>query len=287
MTDQNSFGVLGGDQRQVALAEALAADGATVYTHGLERAEPIPGTKAVGLEELAGKSSVVLLPMPATTDGKRLNAPFATREIPLDDTFAGYLVHKTVYGGMMGRVTKTSALWDEVEWDDYSIRDEFSIRNAVPTAEGAVEIALRESRDVLLGKKVLVVGYGRIGKVLSRMLHSLGAQVTVSARRERDFAWIHTLGMRAVCTGNLADCADFSLVFNTVPAVVLTSRFLAKLPRGAKIIDLASAPGGADLEAASRLGIPVIQALSLPGKTAPVEAGRIIRDTVYHMLEEE
>ena len=286
MTNRNSFGIVGGDQRQIALAESIAADGYMVYTHGFDRAPPVKGVKEVGLEELAERCDTVILPVPVTADGKKLNAPFSSRGIPLDDYFAGFMVGKAVYGGMMGRLFPTSSLWEEVDCNDYFIREEFAIRNAVPTAEGAIEIAIRESKDVLHGKKVLVTGYGNIGKVLSWMLKGIGADVWVSARKTKDLAWIQVFGYHPVNTEELPGNQEFSVVFNTIPAVVFTAKVLKGLSTQTKIIDLASAPGGVDLDAAEKLGIPVLQALSLPGKVAPVEAGRIIKDTIYSMMEE-
>ena len=141
-------------------------------------------------------------------------------------------------------------------------------------------------KDVLHGRKVLVAGYGNIGKVLSWMLKGMGADVWVSARKEKDLAWIQVFGYHPVNTADLAGKKDFSVIFNTIPAVVFTAKVLAGLSTQTKIIDLASAPGGVDLDAAEKLGIPVLQALSLPGKVAPVEAGRIIKDTIYSMMEE-
>ena len=73
---------------------------------------------------------------------------------------------------------------------------------------------------------------------------------------------------------------------NTVPHRVLGVEELADLKEGCLVIDLASKPGGVDLEAARQLGVRVIWALSLPGKVAPVTAGAAIRNTVYNLMRE-
>lgn len=69
-------------------------------------------------------------------------------------------------------------------------------------------------------------------------------------------------------------------------ARVLDRARLADLDEGTLVIDLASKPGGVDFEGAAQLGVKVIWALSLPGKVAPVTSGKIIRDTIYHILGE-
>lgn len=163
-----------------------------------------------------------------------------------------------------------------------------SIAYAVPTAEGAIQIAMEQTDVTLHGLPVLVIGYGRIGSVLANKLSALGVQVTVSARSCRDIARIEAAGMAAVDTRRLTEILDgFPLVFNTVPAAVLGAAELAKLPAESLVIDLASQPGGIDLAATPPAGVRVIHALSLPGKAAPVTASIAVRDTIYAILNEE
>lgn len=77
----------------------------------------------------------------------------------------------------------------------------------------------------------------------------------------------------------------YDLVVNTVPAPVLGVEELAALKQGTAVLDLASLPGGVDDESAAALNVRVIRALALPGKEAPLTAARLLRDTVYHLLE--
>ena len=81
-----------------------------------------------------------------------------------------------------------------------------------------------------------------------------------------------------------AGCA--ALVVNTVPVRVLREAELADLKPGCLVIDLASKPGGVDFDAAARLGVKAFWALSLPGKVAPVTAGKSIKTTIYNILTE-
>ena len=173
---------------------------------------------------------------------------------------------------------------------DYFAREEFAVANAVPTAEGALAIALNELAVTLNGSQALVVGFGRIGRLLAKSLSALGAHTTVSARRADDFAWIRALGY---------DCADSTqlrdyfakhkpvVIFNTVPSRLLGRAELELVGDDSLIIDLASNPGGVDIQAAGALGRRVIWALSLPGKSAPLTAGRIIADTICDWAESE
>jgi dipicolinate synthase subunit A len=170
---------------------------------------------------------------------------------------------------------------------DYFAREELAVKNAVPTAEGAIQIAMEELPTTLQDTRVLVIGFGRLGKMLAQRLRGLGAQVTVSARSYADLAWIEALGFQAERTDELEGwLCNYGLIINTVPALVLGEAALEDVSPDCLLLDLASRPGGIDREAAAALGLKVIWALSLPGKVAPATSGRIIRDTVYHILQE-
>ena len=159
--------------------------------------------------------------------------------------------------------------------------------NTLPTAEGAIQIALEELPITLQGCRTLVLGYGRLGRALAPRLTALGAKVSVAARKWSDLAWIEAAGCTAEHSGELRGwlCA-FDLIINTVPTRLLGEEALTELKPGCLVIDLASKPGGVDWEAARRLGVRTVWALSLPGKVAPVTAGKSIRSTIYNILNE-
>lgn len=283
----NCFSVLGGDKRQAAMAESMSLDGYTVYAAGFDKVELGHGVIKTTIEDAMKKSSTLILPLPASADGVTLNAPFTGEKVFLDDEFAEACRGKRVFCGMAQKLLKTNELWNTLNLYDYFTREEFSVKNAVPTAEGAIELAMREYPGTINGSKCLVAGFGRIGKVLAAMLKGLGAQVTVSARKPSDLAWIELMGYQPVPTSKIEDTKGYQIIFNTIPLLIFDATTLAKSAEHALVIDLASAPGGVDFKAAVRLGIQAIQALSLPGKVAPKAAGEIIKTTIYNMLEEE
>ncbi|MBE7016298.1 MAG: dipicolinate synthase [Ruminococcaceae bacterium] len=157
----------------------------------------------------------------------------------------------------------------------------------MPTAEGAIEIAMTEMPITIYGSRVLVVGYGRIGKMLASRFKSLGADVTVSARKHKDFAWIEEQGCAYIHTMDIASyIKSYDIIVNTVPFTVIDRDALSEMRKDSLIIDLASKPGGVDFTSAKELGKNVIWALSLPGKTAPITSGKIIKDTILNILTE-
>ena len=171
-----------------------------------------------------------------------------------------------------------------VNYSDYYLREEFAVNNALPTAEGALAIAINEYDGNLVNSKCLVTGYGRIGKILSKMLCSIGAKVTVAARKQSDLAYIRSLGAEAKKYDDINESYD--IIFNTVPETVIKGNLLNKQTKDSLIIELASLPGGIDRKQALEKGIKIIDAQSLPGKVSPKAAGEYIKEAVYNMLEE-
>ncbi|MDR2530611.1 MAG: dipicolinate synthase [Oscillospiraceae bacterium] len=167
---------------------------------------------------------------------------------------------------------------------DYSSGEPFAVANALLTAEGAIETALRETAFTLCNSRSLVIGFGRIGKLLAHRLRGMGSDVAVYARSATDKAWVSAYGYRESDYRSApVELSRYDVIFNTAPARMLDSSALA-LARSATIIDLASKPGGVDMKTAERFGIRVIHALGLPGKTAPISAAMIIRDSIFSIL---
>lgn len=284
---QKTFAVVGGDLRQAWVAGRLAQRGGTVYTALLDRDVELSARvhKAGDVKQAVERANVVVLPLPVTVDGETLNAPLGECPLPLGELMP-LLGGKLVLGGRTAPL-EALARANGAELVDYFAREELAVLNAVPTAEGALELAMAELPTTIFGTRVLVTGFGRIARVLCRLLVAMGAQVTVAARKYSDFAWIEIFGARAAHIDALAEkAANADLVFNTVPALLFDRTALAALPRGAVLIDLASRPGGVDLAAAGKLGVKTIWALSLPGKVAPISSGEAIKDTILNILDE-
>ncbi len=283
-----TFAVVGGDMRQMHLASLLAADGHDVLAYALDNA---PSKEKVvpcfDLGRLSEKVSCVVLPIPVRGAGGRLNAPMSEREIELSSLFSMFPTGQTVIAGKIDNDLFQSAGRSGLRLYDYLEREDFTVYNSISTAEGAIETAMHETARTLHGRRALVIGFGHIGKILSQKLYALGADVTASARKFGDMAWISACGFRSVQTADISESLkDFDIIFNTVPSLILNDEKLDMVPRGTLIIDLASKPGGVDFHAARRRGIKTIHALSLPGKVAPISAAEAMRDTIYNILHE-
>ena len=279
------FALLGGDDRMARLARMLASDGEEVRVFALGA---VPGAwSAPCAGACCAGADCVVLPMPVVSAPGMLFSP-AGGNYALDALLSG--VPKTAFlcGGRVDADTASRAAALGLRIRDYFAREEMTVGNAAATAEGALERLIRETPATLLGSSALVLGFGRIGKLLALRLRDIGVRVTVAARKGSDRAWACALGMEAVDYSALPEAlAGFDSIVNTVPAMVLPEELLARTKENALILDLASRPGGVDFAAAAGLGLKTIWALSLPGRVAPKSAGVIIKDTVLNILKEE
>lgn len=283
--------VIGGDMRQIYMAEALGQAGFTVSLFGFEHLEE---TNHVGsgscrdyYEALKGKDAVIF-PLPLSRDNVSLNAPFAGEEILLADILHAVESGQIVFGGMLGEREKQYLKHRGIEAFDYFAREELTVRNAVATAEGVLQIVIEELPITVHGSHALVTGFGRTSKTICALLRSLGAPSYPLRRASRRISPGRQVeGMHGVFYEELpAYAGGFDYVVNTVPALVLGGQVLEKLQADCLLVEIASAPGGIDLEAAQARGLKVIKASSLPGKVAPKTAGRIISDTIRNVIRE-
>ena len=216
----------------------------------------------------------VVLPVPTTRDGKTVFCPLTGREIPLD---------------IFDRIDSSVHLFcgaytpKRVRFTDYCTLDDYALLNAVPTAEGAIAEAIHRTPFTLWKSRVLVIGCGRVAKILADRLSGLRCDVTVSARKAGDLAFIDAMGLSFIRTRDIPQNIDrFDIIFNTVDAPVL-SGIADKLSQKA-VFDLSS-KGCMSPSEETQSGI--IKLPALPGKVAPDTAGKILSDVIVGLLEGE
>lgn len=246
MKHELNFWVVGGDMRQAKLAQLLAEDGHTVHTYALDSGqEPIPGLIQEQNLNHAGRADCVVLPLTVTLSGGLLNAPLSVSEHPLAPILDRLSPRQFLCGGRVDPETQAMAQERGLTLHDYFAREELAVANAVPTAEGAIQLAMEHLPITIHGARVLVIGFGRVGRITAQRFGALGAKVSVAARKYDQLAWAQTMGFGAEQLGLLAGwLCSYDLIVNTVPALVLTKTELEDLKPDCLIIDLASKPGG-------------------------------------------
>ena len=274
----HSIVILGGDRRQNYLAGMFAESGFAVSCY------QVPGypNPDIALSDGLSRADLVVLPMPAFDSVKNIRS--ADASLPLQTVLDAVRPDAVIAGGKLAPGQPLLSAY-QIRCFDYAEDESLAVFNAIPSAEGAIRIAMEHTDCTLWNSHVLVIGFGRIGKALAGRLHALGADVAVSARKPADLAWIRCLGYRAEQTGiYTAGLSQYDCIFNTVPAPVLFPDHLRDIRPDACIIDLASSPGGLD-PSCSKDG-RYIPALALPGRVAPKTAAVFIRDSILRNLTE-
>ena len=289
MNHELNFWVVGGDMRQLRLAQLLSQDGHTVHVYALDAGgELLSGL--VPEDHLGGlaRADCVVLPLTVSLGDGLLNAPLSVAEHPLAPILDRLSPRQFLCGGRVDPDTRALAQARGLTIHDYFAREELAVANAVPTAEGAVQLAMEHLPITIHGSRVLVLGFGRVGRITAQRFGALGARVSVAARKFDQLAWAQAMGFDPQPLNHLAGwLCGYDLVVNTIPAPVLTWRELEDLKPGCLILDLASAPGGTDFDAARAFGIRALTAPGLPGKWSPQTAAEAVRDAVYNILEDE
>ena len=281
------FAVIGGDMRQVKLAQMLAADGHQVSAFAMEQGAT--GTVlAPSLQSAVCDADCVIFPLPMLDACQQINTPLSDTVLTVEEAFFHLTPKQIICGGRIPEAVSAAALAGGLRLTDYFKREELVVANAAVTAEGAIGVAMGATSTALLDSPVLILGFGRIGKLLALRLRALGAHVTVAARTFSDLAWIRAFGYKVVHMEILDDSLDrFPILFNTVPHLLLDAKRLTRLDPTTLCIDLSSKPGGIDFPAAAALGLRTIWALGLPGEVAPTTSAAIIRDTITNILSEQ
>ena len=282
--------VLGGDLRNVKLAGMLADDGNKVYSFGQDRSDEVLDDgrieKCSSLKQALEKSQVIIAPVPFSGNSENINTPFSDEKIMIDELLKNNKGKIFISGSIKDDIKKRL---DEnyMQVVDIMKRDDLAILNTIATAEGTIEVAIKNTDKILQGSRVLVLGFGRVGKIVANKFSKLSAIVTCAARKVSDLAWIKAYGYNSLNINDmLYDLNEFDIIINTVPQTIIKERELKHMDSEVLLIDLASAPGGIDGKIAVNMGLKFIWALALPGRIAPSSSAKFIKDTVYNILEE-
>lgn len=281
-----NIGIVGGDSRIVELVKILQENNNKVKLYGLELCDELQNFDNENtLECLLKNVDTIITSIPLSKNGKFINSVFTNEEILIKDFFE-LSKNKTIITGNITDEIKNCIKNNENNVIDILKLEELAILNSIPTAEGAIQIAMEKSLKTIHGSKCLVLGFGRIGKVLSKMLYGIGANVYCEARKSTDITWIETYKYNAIHLEELNKyLGDFDFIFNTIPYVILDKNNLKLIKKDCLLIDLASNPGGIDFNEAEKLQLQTVWALALPGKVAPKTVATYIYKNLKNIIK--
>ncbi len=277
----NVFLILGGDDRSLYLGEYLEKQGLKVCYYAFNQTDCFST-----LKDAVAEANCIILPLPLTRDRTTLNAPLYDGTILVSDICALASPDKIFFGGQL-----PLSFCEEIKergsyYCDYFLLEELAIYNAVPTAEGVIQILIESLPITIHGMKCGITGYGKVGKVLAMTLHNLGADITVFARKPSDTADAYVKKIRFKSYKELSsEYSDFDAIINTVPARVIGTTELSNINPECVLIETASSPFGIDFQVAKEKAFEVIKASSLPGKVAPKTAGEIIGRSILPIIK--
>jgi dipicolinate synthase subunit A len=281
---------VGGDARQLEIIQHAIELDATAVLIGFDEwnFESAYSVRSDLTIDVLKDVDALVLPVAGCDDQGMINAFYSANEIRLtEEHFAALPRQCQVFTGIARK-------WLTDMCQKYGLRliklmelDEVAISNSIPTAEGAIKMAMEHTDITIHGSKTVVLGFGRCGVTLARVAAAMGAKVKVGARKDADLARIYEMGLEPFHLSSIMkNLQDAEIIFNTIPAPILTAGVLARVPKTSVIIDIASAPGGTDFRYAEKRGIKAFLAPSLPGIVAPKTAGQIIARTLCRMLWE-
>ncbi len=257
MIIDKTYLVAGGDLRQLYLAKALARQGNKVYIVCFDEAFELD-KRLIPVDQpsqITERLDCIILPLPVTNDGVTVNTPLSKKYLGLEAVLQKADSSTVIFGGKIEKPFQTLCNDRGLEVVDYLEREELAVLNAIPTAEGALEILMQELPTTLFGTKCLITGFGRISKVLAKYLTALGVTVTIAARKYSDLAWAKVYGCEGIHISRMAEVAgNFDYIVNTVPAKLFDHGVLSKLKDRCLVLDLASKPGGAGNGDKKRMG---------------------------------
>ena len=301
---KNTYAIIGGDLRLVYLANLLAKDENEVYSFGIEQQKQEfkqeynkeKVNSCNNLEEAISNSNIVISSVPLSKNGINVYAPYN-----LDSSFinlnylAKSLSNKIFFAGQIPDMfyelseNKNTKIYDLMKQED------LTILNTIATAEGAISDIILNTKCNLHKSKILILGFGRVAKTLAVKLKGLDAYITCAARKDKDFAWINTLGFESININNISIIKEdsiekeklkkFDIIINTEPQIILDENNLKYVKENCFLLDLASKPGGIDGKACEKYNLNYKLSLAIPGKVSPLTSAEFIKETIYNILK--
>lgn len=284
-----NFSVIGGDLRLCSLAQLLAKDKNTVSVFAMENSKEIMENKTLkkceSIEEAIEESKIIIGSIPFLKSNGEMYTTFSDKIIRVENFTKKKYKDKLFIAGNISNSAKEKLEGSYEKVIDLMKQEELVILNTIATAEGAIDVAIQNTNTIIHGSNVLILGFGRVAKEVATKFHGLSAKVTCAARKTTDLAWIKTLGYDAVNINELGeDLKKYDIIINTVPQMIIEKENMQFMKQDVLLIDLASSPGGINIEDAKKMNLKFVWALALPGKIAPVTSAKFIKETIYNLI---
>jgi dipicolinate synthase subunit A len=278
---------LGGDKRQKQMIRDLYEKGHNINLLGFENLDTDNIVKKVSLDNLnISKYDVLIFPVSGVSKDFLIKAYYHDGNIKIEPD----LLKNTKENVLIFTGIKTPSL---KHMEDISQRKIISlmnekdvvIPNAIVTCEGIVKDLIDCSDVTIYGSNIMVIGYGNVGKRLVELLHNMGAKVKVAVKEKNDYFALNKLGIKSFYSKDIKHYLQHTnIIVNTAPSLVLSKEELKFVDKDTYLLDIASLPGGIDLDSANELGLKNKHLLGIPGYIAPITAGRILSKKINEYI---
>ena len=281
MKKKINFKIIGGDLRQVTIANSLSKEGHKVKVMGFDENYKKDFTTEVLFDKSDDERDVVLLPLPYSRDGITIRSPLFSEKILLEDIIINLDKNNKIYAGKVDNKLKKICEEKSIPLVDYFLDEKLKVENSVLAAEAAIAIGIYETKIAIANSRILITGYGRIGKNLARLLKAFNPKLTVATNDSNEELWSRVSGNDTIKLSSIPKIArELDTIFNTIPSNILNEDCIKPLKKDVAIIEIASSPGGIDRKLIKEFDLNIISAPSLPGRFSPIDAGLIIKDSI-------
>ncbi|WP_332888664.1 dipicolinic acid synthetase subunit A [Salipaludibacillus keqinensis] len=281
--------IIGGDLRYIEVIRRLTKLDATVYLIGYDQLDDgFLGVEKTSFATIQiGQLDAIILPVNGMKHDHEIDSVFSGEKLYLTEKWLGNTPEKTkIYTGISTDTLSLLVKKTDRELIELMNRDDLAIYNSIPTAEGTLMLAIQNTNVTIHRSNVVVTGFGRVGTTIARLFHSLGANVKVVAKEGALRARAYEMNLDPYPLEELVHVVkDADMIVNTIPALVITSEVISKMPSHAFIIDIAAYPGGTNFEFAKKRAVKALLAPGLPGLVAPKTAGVQLANLLSTLLK--
>lgn len=274
MSNSKNILILGGDERQKHLNDLLIENKiqcTTIFT----------SQEKEYLYEYLSAADTVILPLPITKDGENINSDNDELCLNIDEVVNSISPSQTVIGGIITKKIRTIFEDKQIKYFDFYADEGFITYNAFLTAQGTVYLLLENTSEYVVSKKILITGFGRVGKAVSHFMNVMGLDVYVAVRSETQKSEASSYGYRVIDISDIDSTVYlFDFIVNTVPSVIFSNNSIKLIKDDCVYIELASAPFGAEREVFKKHEKKHIFAASLPGKLYPSASAKAIYKSI-------
>lgn len=284
------FAVIGGDNRQLFLANILSETTSNICYYGLTPcalpSKYIPCfmnetiTACTTVKEAIQNSKYIIGPTPFCQNRTEITSSNISGILIKD--FINYTSpDQKVYAGAIPNYVLKEASVHNLKFIDIMKWESVAMLNAVATAEGAICEAIKNSFINIQGSKILILGFGRCGQILAKKLSALDASISICVRKEDVLSSAIAYGYDGFILQDLSEhVGTFDFIFNSIPSMILDKNMLLKIDPNTVIIDIASSPGGVDFNYANDHCYNANLYLGLPGKMSPKTSAKIQLESI-------